>query len=123
MGLEMSPVALLKALATLLGLAVLSASHLAAYRLGGANTRVAVAEKAAKELKAQVAKTAKAQALATALDQRLQSLLSKPKAEPSVRTVIRENPSGCSVPKPVHDSLQDSIARANAALSSGKRHD
>ena len=48
------------------------------------------------------------------LNKKLQEALSKPQA-PKIKEVIRANPSGCAVPKPVADGLREAIRAANAA--------
>jgi hypothetical protein len=44
-----------------------------------------------------------------------QLLKAGPKAGPTIRTVVRENPSDCRVPAPVFDGLRDAIRSANEA--------
>jgi len=39
----------------------------------------------------------------------------RPPVAPKIQEVIRANPSGCRVPAPVHDGLQDAVREANAA--------
>jgi hypothetical protein len=65
-------------------------------------------------LKARNADYAASQELANELNQKLQEAL-KVKSAPKIKEVIRANPSGCSVPKPVADGLREAIRSANAA--------
>lgn len=44
-------------------------------------------------------------------------LQATPPSAPTVRTIIRENPSPCVRPTAVNDSLQSALGRANAAIS------
>lgn len=39
----------------------------------------------------------------------------RPPVAPKIKEVIRANPSGCRVPAPVHDGLQDAVREANAS--------
>ncbi len=92
-----------------------------AYELGYHTANVACNFAHASDLAAQKAASeaeiARIQKLADASDKALAKALAAPKAAPVVREVIRANPSTCAVPKPVADSLRDSIRKANKAVS------
>lgn len=51
------------------------------------------------------------------INERLQAELAKPKHGPSVREVVRENPSGCAVPKPVADRLRQAVRDSECAAT------
>lgn len=107
------------------GLVALLGTHGLAYYQGGASAR----EDAAVELRKQADQDRKemmklfkllvdAQERATAAEQKLSEELNKPPVAPEVRTVVRENPSKCVVPKPVDDKLRESRREANASIRS-----
>ena len=100
-----------------LGLAVLLAvSHVFAFRQGGLEARKDEAQHAAQLLEAEKRFTSEALARAIAAEDHLQAVLNAPKAAPQVKTVIRENPANCVVPKPVDDQLRKSRGEANARI-------
>jgi anti-sigma factor RsiW len=68
-------------------------------------------------LEAQRAEIAYWQEQAHKADEALRKALERPQAAPRIREVVRENPSDCSLPDPVADSLRDQIAAANKAGS------
>lgn len=53
-------------------------------------------------------------------DQVIALLEATPPSAPTVRTVIRENPSTCTRPPAVTDSLQSALGRANQALAASR---
>ncbi len=92
-----------------------------AYEMGYHTANVACQFASASEINAQKAASeaeiARIQKQADASDKALAKALAAPKAAPVVREVIRANPSHCAVPKPVADSLRQSIRQANKAVS------
>jgi cbb3-type cytochrome oxidase subunit 3 len=75
------------------------------YRAGG---RAELAKCQAAQLKAVEAANKRAEKLQRTLD-------ALPKAEESIREVVRENPSRCERPVPVANRLREAIREANAA--------
>lgn len=54
------------------------------------------------------------------LNEELRELLSQPKAGVTVREIVRSNPSNCTRPVVVTDSLQSAIGRANQAIAASR---
>jgi hypothetical protein len=76
-------------------------------RLGKANAEQRIAaQKLDEVLEAQQDDKKRAEKLQKTLDR-------LPKSEGKVREIIRENPSGCRFPDPVHDGLREAIRQAN----------
>lgn len=95
---------------------VLAASHVFVWRQGGLEARKDAAEYQAKEMRAVQALSNEFARRAIVAETTLSELLNAPKAEPQVRTIVRENPSSCTVPKPVDDQLRKSRSEANARI-------
>lgn len=75
-------------------------------RLGKANAaQKLAADRLDEVLKGQKADKERAEKLQKALDK-------LPKSEGKVREIIRDNPSGCRFPDPVHDGLREAIRQA-----------
>lgn len=75
-------------------------------RLTAANRSADLALKELQDAKARDAEQAK-------LAEKMQKALDKlPKSEGKIREIIRENPSGCRFPEPVHDGLREAIRKA-----------
>lgn len=91
-------------------------THTAAWVQGGVKARAAAYEEDNKEMKRIFAWGIEQEAKAIAAEEALSALLNAPKAEPEVRTIVRENPSSCTVPKPVDDQLRKSRSEANARI-------
>lgn len=78
-------------------------------RLGKANAEQRItAQKLDEVLKARQDDKKRAEKLQKTLD-------GLPKSEGKVREIIRENPSGCRFPGPVHDGLREAIRSGNAS--------
>lgn len=54
------------------------------------------------------------------LNEELRELLSQPKAGVTVREIVRSNPSNCTRPVAVTDSLQSAIGRSNQAIAASR---
>lgn len=100
---------------------VLAVSHIFAFRQGGLEARKDEAQHTAALLEAEKRFTSQAQERALAAEGKLAELLAQPKAGPQVRTIVRENPSDCVVPKPVHDRVRESRSEANDAIRASLR--
>ena len=87
------------------------------YRDGGKAARLECANRENAELQAQRAEIERWQKIANDTDDKLQKALNAPKAAPKIKEVIRANPSHCTVPPAVSDSLRDAIRHANSTLS------
>jgi hypothetical protein len=111
----MSWYALLKYWKQILGVTVLLAALVWAYRLGGTSARLDCATERAAALKAIQADRDEWQERAYKADEALAKALKAPKAAPAVDEVIRANPSGCNMPKPVGDRVRQAIREANTA--------
>lgn len=91
-------------------------THTFAWIEGGSRARAEAIEQDNKEMKRIFAWGVEQQTKAAEAEAALAKLLNAPKAEPEVRTIIRENPSHCVVPEPVDDQLRKSIREANARI-------
>lgn len=98
-------------------LAILVASHIAAYRAGGEGARRVVAtqeaERAQATIQALLEASKKAGEDSAAIRKKLDALPSTHTLE----TIIRENPSVCVIPAPVADQLRKDIRAANQAIT------
>lgn len=87
----------------------------AIYEAGGREARADCAEYKQQVVEAALADVLAAEAKRDEIAAKLAALQNAPKAAPVIKEVIRANPSGCNVPKPVADSLREAIERANKA--------
>lgn len=57
---------------------------------------------------------------ANGLNAQIRTLLDRPAAKDTIRTVIRENPSNCTRPTAVSDGLRQEIDSANQAITASR---
>lgn len=57
---------------------------------------------------------------ASGLNEQIRTLLDRPAAKDTIRTVIRENPSNCIRPAAVSDGLRQEIDSANQAIAASR---
>lgn len=95
----------------------LVASHAWVYHLGGQEARLNAEKRIVAEMTATAKIVSEANQRADKAEDALQAKLNEPKVAPKIRTVVRENPSSCSVSDPVHDSVLDAVDKANARIS------
>lgn len=93
-------------------------SHAWVYHLGGQETRKDAAEQRITEMVATQEIIDAERARADKAEQALREKLNEPEAAPKIRTVVRENPSSCVIPKPVDDRVREAGDKANAAIRS-----
>lgn len=96
-------------------LAILTATHIAAYRAGGAEGRREVATQAAERAQATLQALLEASEKAAERDKELRKKLDGLPSSHTLETIIRENPSVCIVPGPVDERLRQDIRAVNQA--------
>lgn len=57
---------------------------------------------------------------ANGLNDQIRTLLDRPAAKDTIRTVIRENPSNCTRPTAVSDGLRQEVDAANQAIAASR---
>lgn len=57
---------------------------------------------------------------ANGLNDQIRTLLDRPAAKDTIRTIIRENPSNCTRPTAVSDGLRQEIDSANQAIAASR---
>lgn len=93
-------------------------SHAWVYHLGGQETRREAAELRMADMTATQVIIDAERARANKAEQALREKLNEPEAAPKIRTVVRENPSSCVIPKPVDDRVREAGNKANASIRS-----
>lgn len=96
-------------------LAILAATHIAAYRAGGEGARREVATQAAERAQATLQALLEASEKAAERDKELRKKLDGLPSSHTLETIIRENPSVCIVPGPVDERLRQDIRAVNQA--------
>lgn len=99
-------------------LVALTAGGWGLYRAGGNAARVACLQAQAKQEAAYKAALAKEQERAADANEALRVRLAKPAPGRTIREVVRNVPSACTVDPAVSDSVREAVKRANQAAAS-----
>lgn len=94
---------------------VLGISHRWAWVHGADAVRLECAEKREKLIEAALKDMQDLEARRAAAQRRADELAKLP---PKVVTVVRNNPSNCTLPRPVTDSVRDQVRETNSAIRS-----